>query len=63
MGEQRNLTEENVTDLIEHLKKMKEANPDLEYAFFKQTEQKHCKDCDQLWPPHANFCGFCGKKL
>lgn len=35
MGEQRNLTEENVEELKIQLDKMKEDNPDLEYNFFK----------------------------
>jgi len=38
MGEQRNLTEENVTDLRKHLEKMKEGNPELTYRFFKQDQ-------------------------
>ena len=40
MGEQRNLTEENVTELRELLDKMKEGNPDLEYMFYKQREDR-----------------------
>ena len=39
MGEQRNLTEENVEELKEKLNKMKETNPDLKYRFFPQTEE------------------------
>ena len=38
MGEQRNLTEENVEDLTSRLEKMQETNPDLEYRFFEQGE-------------------------
>lgn len=39
MGEQRNLTEENVSELREHLEKMKKDNPKLEYRFFPQDEK------------------------
>ena len=39
MGEQRNLTEQNVTELTEQLDKMKEDNPDLEYMFYKQKDE------------------------
>ena len=39
MGEQRNLTEENIAELKKHLDKMKEANPDLEYRFFEQLQE------------------------
>ena len=39
MGEQRNLTEENVDELKKHLDKMKEANSDLEYRFFEQLQE------------------------
>jgi len=63
MGEQRNLTEKNVEELKKHLKRLKEANSDLEYAFFMQSKQKYCKDCDEHWPPKANFCSLCGKKI
>lgn len=38
MGEQENLTEENVEELKAHLKRMQKDNPDLEYRFFKQQE-------------------------
>jgi len=38
MGEQRNLTEENVEELKAHLKRMQQDNPDLEYRFFQQNE-------------------------
>lgn len=38
MGEQRNLTEENVDELQAQLEKMKETNPELEYKFFEQGE-------------------------
>ena len=38
MGEQRNLTEENVDELREHLERMQKDNQDLEYTFFKQNE-------------------------
>ena len=40
MGEQRNLTEENVTELKEHLERMQKDNPDLEYRFYKQQEER-----------------------
>ena len=36
MGEQRNLTEENVEELEAKLEKMQETNPELEYRFWKQ---------------------------
>lgn len=39
MGEQRNLTEENVEELKAKLEKMQEANPDLEYRFFQQEPE------------------------
>jgi len=39
MGEQRNLTEENVEALTEQLERMQKTNPDLEYRFFPQTEE------------------------
>ena len=39
MGEQRNLTEENVDELKEHLERMQETNPELEYRFFIQEEE------------------------
>ena len=38
MGEQRNLTEENVEELRKHLEKMQQKNPDLTYRFFPQDE-------------------------
>ena len=38
MGEQRNLTEENVDELKRKLGRMKEDNPDLEYRFFPQED-------------------------
>ena len=40
MGEQRNLTEENVKELSAKLEKMQETNPDLEYRFFNQDEEQ-----------------------
>ena len=40
MGEQRNLTRENVDELRERLEKMQEGNPDLEYRFFSQAEKE-----------------------
>jgi len=36
MGEQRNLTEENIQELKKELERMKAENPDLEYRFFEQ---------------------------
>jgi len=39
MGEQRNLTEDNVEVLTKYLKEMKETKADLEYQFFKQFEK------------------------
>jgi hypothetical protein len=38
MGEQRNLTEENVEDLKKQLERMKVDNHDLEYNFFEQKK-------------------------
>ena len=38
MSEQRNLTEENVDELKEHLDRMKIDNPELEYNFFPQED-------------------------
>lgn len=40
MGEQRNLTEENVEELKAKLEFIQEKNPDLEYRFFKQVENE-----------------------
>jgi len=40
MGEQRNLTEDNVNELKESLDKMKKDNPDLEYNFYNQDQKK-----------------------
>lgn len=45
MGEQRNLTEDNVGVLEAVLKEMKEANPDVEYRFFEQQKEKECFEC------------------
>ena len=39
MGEQRNLTDENVTELKEHLERMQKDNPDLMYRFFPQHKE------------------------
>jgi len=39
MGEQSNLTEDNVEELTKQLKKMQEDNPELEYQFFQQAEE------------------------
>lgn len=44
MGEQRNLTEDNVEELREHLERMKKDNPELEYRFFEQEKS----DTDQV---------------
>jgi len=38
MGEQRNLTEENVDELRKRFERMQKTNPDLEYRFFEQDE-------------------------
>ena len=43
MGEQRNLTEENVEELRAKLEEMHKDNPDLEYRFWEQTK-------DEGWP-------------
>ena len=40
MGEQRNLTEENVDELKQQLERMQETNPDLKYRFFNQKEDE-----------------------
>lgn len=40
MGEQRNLTEENIDELKKHLERMQETNPDLEYRFFEQDKDE-----------------------
>lgn len=48
MGEQRNLTEENVDILKEQLEKMKTDNPDLEYRFFKQDVPKVSVDMSMI---------------
>ena len=42
MGEQRNLTEENVETLRKQLEKMKIDNPDLTYRFFEQGRLSYC---------------------
>jgi len=63
MGEQRNLTEENVDELRERLKEMSITNRELSYAFYKQKDQKLCLNCNEYWFPKTNFCGFCGIKL
>ena len=47
MGEQRNLTEENVEELTENLNKMKETNPDLEFRFFPQHNEEPLEQEDQ----------------
>jgi len=39
MGEQRNLTEENVSELKKHLEEMSKTNPDLSYRFFRQQDE------------------------
>jgi len=39
MGEQRNLTGENVEELRKHLEAMKKKNTDLRYSFFEQSEK------------------------
>ena len=36
MGEQKNLTDENVEELRAHLDKMKMGNPELTYSFYSQ---------------------------
>ena len=40
MGEQRNLTEENVSMLGNLFKKMQEKNPELEYSFWEQGQEQ-----------------------
>lgn len=41
MGEQRNLTEENVEALKKQLDEMQENNPDLTYRFFEKQKHVH----------------------
>ena len=41
MGEQRNLTKENVNELTGHLEKMQQKNPDLEFNFFEQKAKEY----------------------
>lgn len=40
MGEQRNLTEENVSELTAVLERQMKDNPDLEYKFFEQEKKQ-----------------------
>lgn len=40
MGEQSNLTEENVEALTKQLEKMQENNPELEYKFFEESKRE-----------------------
>ena len=40
MGEQRNLTDENVSELRKHLERMQKQNPELEYRFFNQAQEE-----------------------
>ncbi len=40
MGKQRNLTEENVEELKAKIAKMQETNPELEYRFYEQDQEK-----------------------
>lgn len=47
MGEQRNLTEENVEELRAHLEKMQAENPDLQYRFFEQKEKERVQPTNQ----------------
>jgi len=48
MGEQRNLTEENVDELKKHLEEMKKGNPELEYRFFPQEEKEEIDPLQEL---------------
>ena len=48
MGEQRNLTEENVDELKAHLERMQKSNSDLEYRFFKQDEEPQADAPDTI---------------
>ncbi|HEA65800.1 hypothetical protein LCGC14_1705320 [marine sediment metagenome] len=47
MGEQRNLTEENVDELKVKLDKMQETNPELEYRFYEQDEKESLECMEQ----------------
>ena len=40
MGEQRNLTDENVSELRKHLERMQKQNHELEYRFFDQAKEE-----------------------
>ena len=48
MGEQQNLTEENVEELRAQLDKMKEDNPELRYRFYPQKGKPASATNDQL---------------
>ena len=48
MGEQRNLTQENVKELTGVLDKMKETNKELEYRFFNQNEEQTEPDAPDM---------------
>ena len=51
MGEQSNLTEENVEELKKHLNKMQQENPDLQYRFYPQKKNETLQDVEtrKLW--------------
>ena len=49
MGEQRNLTEENVNLLGERLEDMQKENPDLEFDFFQQRKKETLEDPKPEW--------------
>ena len=40
MGEQRNLTQENVEELTRILEEMKKENKELQYSFFPQDQEE-----------------------
>ena len=65
MGEQRNLTEENVEGLRAVLDKMQESNPELEYSFFKQNPLSPCCHA-KIFFNHATgdeCCSICGDRI
>ena len=52
MGEQRNLTKENVDELKGRLDRMKVDNPDLEYKFFPQEGTQEDTGEDRSFTEH-----------
>jgi hypothetical protein len=48
MGEQRNLTQENVEELTSVLEKMKKENKELEYSFHAQRTEQMALDAPDM---------------